>query len=249
MATPEIADGLISMVLSLPNIQSFIAERDGKIVGSNFLWDGMPVAGIGPISVAPSAQNGSVGRILMEAALKHAQEQRFPSVRLVQAAYHNRSLSLYAKLGFEVREPLANIQGTPPKVEIAGCIVRRATRGDLTACNQLCFRVHGHDRRWELEGAIDRDVASVVERGGRITGYTPSIGFFGHAVGESNDDLKALIAAADEFSGPGFLLPTRNADLFRWCLENGLRVVQPLTLMSFGLYNEPRGAFLPSILY
>jgi hypothetical protein len=26
-------------------------------------------------------------------------------------------------------------------------------------------------------------------------------------------------------------------------------VVQPLTLMSLGLYNEPRGAFLPSIIY
>jgi hypothetical protein len=35
----------------------------------------------------------------------------------------------------------------------------------------------------------------------------------------------------------------------RWCLENGLRIVQPLTLMSKGLYQEPRGAFLPSILY
>jgi hypothetical protein len=47
----------------------------------------------------------------------------------------------------------------------------------------------------------------------------------------------------------GFLLPTRNADLFRWCLENGLRVNQTATLMSIGLYNEPAGAFLPSILY
>ncbi|MER3423912.1 MAG: GNAT family N-acetyltransferase, partial [Nitrospiraceae bacterium] len=47
----------------------------------------------------------------------------------------------------------------------------------------------------------------------------------------------------------GFLLPTRNADLFRWCLEQGLRVVQPMTLMSQGLYQKPAGTFLPSILY
>jgi len=26
-------------------------------------------------------------------------------------------------------------------------------------------------------------------------------------------------------------------------------VTQPLTLMSMGLYNEPSGAYLPSILY
>jgi hypothetical protein len=32
-------------------------------------------------------------------------------------------------------------------------------------------------------------------------------------------------------------------------LGKGLRVVQPMTLMSTGLYNEPRGAFLPSVIY
>jgi hypothetical protein len=70
-----------------------------------------------------------------------------------------------------------------------------------------------------------------------------------HAVGEANDDVRALIAAASEFGGPGILVPTRNAELFRWCLENGLRVVQPATLMTLGLYNEPAGAYLPSILF
>jgi hypothetical protein len=61
--------------------------------------------------------------------------------------------------------------------------------------------------------------------------------------------LKALIGAAKSFVGPGFLLPTRNAELFRWCLANGLRVTQPMTLMSLGLYSEPAGTFLPSITY
>jgi hypothetical protein len=68
------------------------------------------------------------------------------------------------------------------------------------------------------------------------------------AVAESNEDLTALIGAAQSFPGPGFLLPTRNSDLLRWCLERGC-VVQPMTLMSTGLYNEPRGAFLPSVIY
>jgi hypothetical protein len=89
----------------------------------------------------------------------------------------------------------------------------------------------------------------VVEREGRITGYTTLVGFFGHTVGESNDDLKALIGAAKEFPGPGFLLPTRNSELMRWCLKNGLKIVQPMTLMSKGLYQEPKGAFLPSVLF
>jgi hypothetical protein len=73
--------------------------------------------------------------------------------------------------------------------------------------------------------------------------------FYGHGVAEMNPDLQALIAAADSFAGPGILVPSRNSSLFRWCLSNGLRVVQPMTLMSLGLYNEPKGAFLPSVLY
>jgi hypothetical protein len=68
-------------------------------------------------------------------------------------------------------------------------------------------------------------------------------------VDESNEALKALIAAASAFFGPGFLVPTRNAELMRWCFEHGLKIVQPMTLMTIGLYNEPRGAYLPSILF
>jgi hypothetical protein len=61
------------------------------------------------------------------------------------------------------------------------------------------FRIHGHDRGSEVLEAIGRGTANVVEHIGRITGYTTGVGFFGHAVGESNEDLKALIGAAPEF--------------------------------------------------
>jgi hypothetical protein len=109
--------------------------------------------------------------------------------------------------------------------------------------------VHGHTRAGELSDGIAQKTAFVVERQGRITGYASDFGFFGHAVAESNLDMQALISAADSFSGPGILVPTRNSALFRWCLENGLRVVYPMTLMTVGLYNEPQGAYLPSVLY
>jgi hypothetical protein len=134
-------------------------------------------------------------------------------------------------------------------VQIPGHTVRRATEGDLADGNALCRRIHGHDRGGELLEAIRDGTAAVVEHGDRLTGYATVLGFSGHAVGESNADLQALIGAASAFVGPGFLLPTRNGEVFRWCLAHGLRIVQPMTLMSLGLYNEPRGGFLPSILY
>ena len=154
-----------------------------------------------------------------------------------------------ARLGFVAREPLSTMQGPALGVHIAGYGTRPATELDLGACNDICAKVHRHDRAGELRDAIKQSTATVVEHAGRVTGYSSSIAFFGHAVAETNEGLKALIGAAPVFGGPGFLVPTRNAELFLWCLEHGLRVVQPMTLMSIGLYNEPAGAFLPSVLY
>jgi predicted N-acetyltransferase YhbS len=247
--SPEVAADLMSTLIADPHVYSVVAEREGRVVGSNFLWEHSTIAGIGPITVEPAAQNSQVGRMLMNDVLDRARERRFAGVRLVQTAYHQRSLSLYAKLGFDTREPLAVLQGPAIGLATPAFAVRAAREVDLDACNRLALRVHGHERGRELLGAISQGTASVVERDGRITGYATLIGFFGHAVAEANDDLKALIAAAPSFAGPGFLLPTRNAELFRWCLANGLRVVQPMTLMSIGLYNEPAGAFLPSVLF
>jgi GNAT superfamily N-acetyltransferase len=246
---PEVAAASFARWLAHPGYYVVVAEEDGRLVGSNVLDERSTIAGVGPITVDPAAQNRTIGRQLMGTVLRRVAERQGPGVRLCQAAYHNRSLALYTTLGFEVREPLVTLQGPPPAVQVPGHAVRRATEGDLGHANALCCRVHGHDRGGELLEAIRDGTAAVVEHDGRLTGYATVVGFFGHAVGEGNADLQALIGAAPAFAGPGLLLPTRNGELFRWCLAHGLRVVQPLTLMSLGLYNEPRGAFLPSIIY
>jgi predicted N-acetyltransferase YhbS len=245
----EVAIHVLSMIFSHPSFFCVIAEQDGKIVGSNCLDERGPIAGVGPITIDPHTQNRSVGRQLMRAVMMRAEERKFAGIRLVQAAFHNRSLSLYAKLGFVVREPLACMQGPAMKKTLPGYQIRPAQQSDLAACNDLCKQVHGHERGGELNDAIQQGTAVVAESEGRVRAYASSIAFFGHAVAEDNQALQALLAAATEFQGPGILLPTRNAELFRWCLENGLRVVQPLTLMTIGLYNEPNGAYLPSILF
>jgi hypothetical protein len=218
-------------------------------VGSNCLDERAMIAGLGPITVDPSAQNLGVGRKLMDAVMARAHESRPAGLRLVQAAFHNRSLSLYAGLGFVAREPLSCMQGRTRERTVAGCKVRELLAEDLEACNALARRVHGFDRGRELAEAMPYDLPRVVERSGRVTGYASSLAFFGHATAESNLDLQALIASAENFGGPGILVPTRNAALFRWCLANGLLVTQPMTLMTMGLYNEPAGAWLPSIAY
>lgn len=247
--TPETGAELVSMLLGHPGYYSVVAEANGQVVGSNFLDERSLITGVGPITVDPAVQDSRVGRALMQDVMRRATERAAPGIRLVQSAYHNRSLSLYAKLGFQVRDLLACMQGIPPQGEIPGYRTRRATPADVEACNAVCRQVHGHDRAGELTDAVTQATALVVEHDGRISGYATGLAFFAHAVGESNEDLKALIMAADTFEGPGILVPTTNADLFRWCLEQGLRVVQLMSLMTIGLYTPPQGAYLPSILY
>jgi predicted N-acetyltransferase YhbS len=245
----EAATGLITMMFSHPGLYSVVAEIDGRVVGSNVLDERAVIGGVGPITVDPVAQNTRVGRKLMEAVLDRASQRGAAGVRLVQAAFHSRSLSLYTSLGFDVREPLACLQGRTHERGIPGCTVRPARPADLDACNSLSRRVHGFDRGTDLAGAIEQNTALVTERAGRITAYTSNLAFFGHATAETNIDLQALICSVDSFGGSGILVPSRNSALFRWCLANGLRVVQPMTLMSLGLYNEPAGAWLPSVLF
>jgi predicted N-acetyltransferase YhbS len=236
-------------MFSSPGFYCVVAEHDGQIVGSNCLDERSVIRGVGPISIDPGAQNLGVGRTLMRAVMDRAEERGAPGARLVQAAFHNRSLSLYTSLGFDIREPLSCVQGKTLERSIPGCTVRPARPDDQDACNALSRRVHGFDRGVDLAQAIEQGTARVVERGGRVTGYTTHLAFFGHSTAETNVDMQALIASAESFAGPGILVPSRNSVLLRWCLANGLRVIQPMTLMSAGLYSGPAGAWLPSVLF
>lgn len=245
----KIATGLLQMLFSAPGIYCVVAEEDGGIVGSNCLDERSVIAGVGPITIDPDAQSRGIGRQLMQAVLDRSRERGVAGVRLLQAAFHGRSLSLYESLGFDVREPLACMQGRTLERSVPGCAVRVAGLNDLDACNALSYRVHGFDRGAELKQGMQAGSARVVERDRRITAYTSGLAYFGHTTAETNLDLQALIMAAESFGGPGILVPMRNNALFRWCLSNGLRVVHPMTLMSMGLYSEPAGAWLPSVIY
>lgn len=227
-----------------------VAERDGRVLGSNFLKEGDPVAALGPISVDPALQESGIGRLLMQAAIERG--QRSHAVRLVQDAFNSTSMALYASLGFDVREPLALLTGTPAPVETSASVRPLEAEG-VDACAELCRRIHGIDRSAELAAAVGRIRPYVLERDGRICAYASSLAFWpgAHGVADSDENLCALIAGAAQHSeqAVNFLLPTRLASVFRWALGAGLRIVKPMTLMSLGPYREPAGSFFPSVGY
>ena len=165
-----------------------------------------------------------------------------------------RSLSLYASLGFEIREPAVVMSGTPRSGPPAGIEVRPLEENDLDPCERLCLAVHGFERTNELRDAMQIPTFSpfVVSRGGRITAYATTLTFFaGYAVAGTEDDMRALISGALAAGGgtASFLLPTRQGGLFRWCLSEGLRALKPMTYMAIGAYREPHGCWIPSVLY
>ena len=245
----EVATANIRGLVDHPGFYGVVAERGGRVIGSTFLDERSTILAVGPVSVDPAAQDCHVGRALVDTMLQRAAERGAPGVRLVQIAYHNRSISLYAQLGFDVRESFAALHGDPLGLAIPGYAVRPATIADEAACNALCVRVHGHDRAGEVRDAVAAGTAMVVERNARITGYTTGITYFTHSVAETNDDIQALIGAAGDFGRPGFVVPLGNTALFRWCLDHGLRVFFVMNLMTIGLYQEPRGAYLASVGY
>jgi predicted N-acetyltransferase YhbS len=242
---------LATTFIEAPSIYGVVAELDGRVVGSNFMAEGDPIRGIGPITVDPAVQGSSVGRRLMEAALARAGDAL--GVRLVQDAFNTRSMSLYASLGFDVREPLLLMQGTPRSGPDLGYAVRLMTAADLDACGTLCTAVHGIGRSNDLHEALRLFSPFVVEWEGRISGYLSTATFWlmNHGVAETEQDMRALLAGAGSMSAEplSLLLPTRQANLFRWCLHQGMRGIKPMTLMTMGHYQEPKGCYFPSVLY
>src|SRR5262245_32757304 len=72
----EVAVARMEERLSHPGLYGVVAELDGHIVGSNFLDERGPIAGLGPITVAPTVQNRTIGRHLMQAVLERVAARR-----------------------------------------------------------------------------------------------------------------------------------------------------------------------------
>lgn len=246
---PEVALMVLDSLLAMR--WGVAAEIDGRVVGSCFAQEQDGIVGVGPISVDPGQQKAGVGRRLMQATLEHGKDA--DGIRLVQDSFNATSLSLYASLGFEVKEPLVVLAGAPRSRAPKGVEVRPLRPEDVDSCNELSRSVHGIARPADLQLALERLGPLVVEREDRVTGYATTLDHWaaGHGVAETEIDLAALVCGASQRTGRpvSFLLPVRQAGLFRWCLKEGLRIQKPMTLMAMGRYQAPRGCFFPSVTY
>jgi predicted N-acetyltransferase YhbS len=246
----EAAVAMLEAWIPHPEVWGVVAEVDGKVVGSNFLDERDPIRGVGPITISPAGQNAGVGRKLMEAVLERGADAL--GIRLVQDGFHMRSLSLYAKLGFEVTASCVLMQGEPSEGPPGGFEVRPLTEDDLGECEALCKEVHGFERTGQLRDATHAFRPFAALRDGRIVAYASTTAFWpmAHGVAEDDEAMRALLRGAAAQSGePLALLVPLRSPLFHWCLDQGLRGVKPMNVMARGEYQEPNGAWFPSVLY
>jgi GNAT superfamily N-acetyltransferase len=248
----EAAQRRIKSMAEHPSVFGVVGEINGSIAGFNFLTEADPVRAVGPLVVDPAAQGKGAGRQLMNAVMERANGA--PSVRLVTAAYNFQSLPLYTSMGFEVKEPLLSMVGRPERAQrLSGYNVRAMVKADVPGCRALHERVHGFSRANELLERLEAGTVMVAVRDGKICSYltSPKAIIENHGVAETTEAMMALLIGASEMvDGPiSLLMPIRQGELFRWCLQSGFRLVNAMVLMNVGNYSEPQGAFVPSILY
>jgi GNAT superfamily N-acetyltransferase len=246
----EFTERVMEDFVASPFSWGVVAEVDGQIVGSNFLLESDPIRGLGPISVDPDHHGRGVGRKLMEALIERGKGA--PGIRLLQDSFNMLSLSLYASLGFEEREPVVVMSGKPTSGPVDGIEVRPLREADLDECEALCRKVHGFERTNELRGAMQAFAPFVALRDGRVSAYATALTLWpiAHGVAETDLDMEALLrgvaAAVDD---PLAILVPLRSGLFHWCLAERLRTLKPMNLMTLGFYQEPRGSWFPSVLY
>ncbi len=233
-----------------PN-ECFTALQGGQVVGSGFLHLRGDTAGIGPITVAPSAQAQGAGRALMQTVIETG--GACPSFRLVQDAFNVASFPLYSRLGFAVCGTVASLVGQHIQAHVPGDIeIREWATEDIEHLATLDTRLTGIARAQDLRFFHTQPphIAALVQ--GQLAGYlcflrTEAGTFFGPAAATHPAVLRALIlSAAERERGRALRMrfPTRHVALLRELLAVGFRVETLQTYMVRGVWQAPDGVEL-----
>jgi len=246
---PETAERMTGFYVSYPEARGFVAEENGRLVGSGFAHVRADKASIGPVTVAPEAQGSGAGRAIMERLLEETRE--CSSVRLIQDAFNNVSFSLYSKLGFVPREVVARFvaESPRPKAPESSLVVRDMTTADLDSVAALDERKTGMRRRPDFALLLSLGSQLVCERDGCLTGFlcrVPADGecMLGPGAAETIDDLRALLCAAVRVPGPArvrFWVTARQDELVRYAFDAGFLISSLSTYMVKGEWQPPPG--------
>src|SRR3990172_2516535 len=209
-----------------------VATENGQLAGSNGLLTPDEVGGVGPVCVEVPAQGRGIGRALMRDVLAHAERSGIEMVRLMQDSFNMSSLSLYASLGFDTKDPISTIHPAPPPID------------------KTPRRIYKISRRNEVASLMHPPFRPLLrERDGHVSGYFV-LGMPGHGVAETEEDALLLVGEAATGVPAEFarcFCPLTEGSLYRKLLAAGGRAIKVMNLMALGPYEPPDGVWMPSV--
>jgi GNAT superfamily N-acetyltransferase len=148
----------------------FVAEWEGRPVGTTVTCILGPVAWIAMVLVDPEFRGRGIGKAMMTHALDFLDAQNVPSVRLDATALGK---PLYEKLGFVSEYGLARFEGIPQAVTQATGKVDNTGPEDWPALFQLDQLTTGADRRKFLSRlfAAQPEAVRVVRSAETVVGF------------------------------------------------------------------------------
>ena len=246
--SPEVGTSLAQGYLQREPQECFTALQDGQVIGSGFIHLRGETAGIGPITVDPTAQAKGAGRALMNAVITAGSQ--CPSLRLVQDAFNVVSFPLYSTLGFEAYGTIASLVGREIQGDVPENIeIREWQTEDIEQLAALDTKLTNIAREQDLRffHAQPPHLAALVD--GKLAGYlcflrTGAGSFLGPAAATDQSVLRGLILSASQLEQGKALrmrFPTRHATLLRELFALGFQVENLQTYMVRGPWEVPQG--------
>ena len=249
----ESARTMYSRLLVSERAHIIVALQGGEVVGSTWLRLEDDVAVFEHVNTAPAKQGKGVARALMTHGIEAAKSLGYEKIRLTQSAHNSTALSLYASLGFEVKETFAEMKAGPGMATGAQVIdsVRPMTSADLPAVELLSRKLYKLNRRGDVAAVLaGGGPALALAANGKVEGYLTLSGS-AHGMAENEDDAYALISEAARLYPDKaiFGCPLSFHGMFRRALKSGYRTREIHNLMAYGPYERPDGVWMPSSSY
>jgi GNAT superfamily N-acetyltransferase len=246
---PQLAQSLIRFgrVLSTDPDGSWVAERDGRVVGcaSSILRE--RVWGLSMFVVDPAAQGEGIGRALLARAAAYGAGARG---HIVLASRDARAIASYVRLGLAI-EPSVSAQGPPRGVQAGD--VRLGGPGDLPLTEEVDRAVrgaaHGGDILAMIEGGAELLIAPGRGYAVRLGGALRLLAAF-DAQGAA-DVLRGALARIAEVGENATVewITSRQGWAVPVCLEAGLRFSTNAGPVFTGGDVGPFRPYLPSGAY
>lgn len=112
--TPLCRIDFLEMYLAANPGNSFVIEKDRKVIAYCFtrLWG--TVGWIGPLSVLPSEQGQGYGKQIVCAVIETLKANGAITIGLETSAHSHKNLAFYTKLGFEAGQPVVDVISKVP---------------------------------------------------------------------------------------------------------------------------------------